>query len=410
MSWAKDAIWWHCYPLGFVGAEKQRVERVEHRLPQLINWLDYLLELGANGLLLAPIFASASHGYDTLDHFQIDPRLGDQDDFAELITAAQQRGIRVCLDGVFNHVSDQHQIVRDALAGGPDSAAGAWIKWVGEYPRGFEGNLDLIELNLDHPEVQAWVAEVMCHWLDLGVDAWRLDAAYAPGPQAWRPITDRVRQQHPQAWLLGEVIHGDYPEFVATSGVDSITEYELWKAIWSSLNELNLFELDWTLRRHAAFVADFSPLNFISNHDVTRIATKLVDPRHLPLAHALLLLLPGIPSIYAGDEQAFTGEKTDGPTGDDAVRPPFPAMPQELLSFGQETHDLVRHLIHLRRSNPWLATAELAVREVTNETIAIDLVGVESQLTLALNAGAVLARLPGVNGSQLVEPFSWQLG
>lgn len=410
MGWAEDAIWWHCYPLGFVGAEKRGIEQVQHRLGQLEGWLDYLVELGANGLLLAPIFASVSHGYDTLDHYRIDPRLGDAADFARLIAAAKQRGIRVALDGVFNHVSDQHEIVKAALAGGPNSEAGAWIKWVGEYPRGFEGNLDLIELNLENAKVQAWVAAVMNYWLEQGIDAWRLDAAYAPGPEVWRPITQAVRAQHSEAWLLGEVIHGDYPEFVELSGFDSVTEYELWKSIWSSLNERNFFELDWTLRRHAQFVADFKPLNFISNHDVTRIASKLTEPRHLPLAHALLLLLPGIPSIYAGDEQSFTGEKTDGPTGDDAVRPPFPATPQELVPYGKQTYDLDRELIHLRRSNPWLVGAELTVREVTNESIAIDLVGAEHQLTLALNASTGALELPGVNGPLLTPACSWRLG
>jgi len=255
MGWVDTVIWWHCYPLRFVDAEPEAVEVVEHRLWRLTNWLDYVVGLGANGMLLAPVFASRSHGYDTLDHYRIDPRLGDEADFGELVWKAKERGVRLLLDGVFNHVSAEHEIVARALAGGPASEAGGWIRWVGEYPRGFEGNLDLVELNLANPAVQDYVVGVMNHWLDRGVDGWRLDAAYAAGPDAWRPILERVRQAHPDAWILAEVIHGDYVDFAARSGVDSVTEYELWKSTWSSLNDHNFHELAWTLTRHAQFAS-----------------------------------------------------------------------------------------------------------------------------------------------------------
>lgn len=410
MGWADDVIWWHCYPLRFVDAEREAVDQVVHRLPRLSGWLDYVVELGANGLLLAPVFASRTHGYDTLDHFRIDPRLGDADDFADLVARARERGVRLLLDGVFNHVSDAHPIVQRALAGGPSSPEGAWIRWVDGYPRGFEGNLDLVELDLSHGPVQDYVAEVMVHWLDAGVDGWRLDAAYAPGADAWRPIVERVRAAHPDAWLLAEVIHGDYVDFVARSGVDSVTEYELWKAVWSSLNDRNFHELAWTLGRHAEFSAAFRPLVFLGNHDTTRIATQLADPSDLPLASALLFLLPGVPAVYAGDEQGFTGEKTDGPTGDDAVRPPFPETPQELAPFGRGTYELYRHLVHLRRTHPWLTTATLEVGEVTNEAIAIHLAGVGNRLTLGLNTADTPVELPAASGVLRVEPHSWALG
>lgn len=409
MGWPDSTIWWHCYPLGFVDAEREAIDHVEHRLWRLSNWLDYLIELGANGLLLAPVFASRSHGYDTLDHYRIDPRLGDEDDFGELVWKAKERGIRILLDGVFNHVCAEHEIVARALAGGPASEAGGWIRWVGTYPRGFEGNLDLVELNLDNPAVQDFVVGVMNHWLDRGADGWRLDAAYAAGPDAWRPILDRVRAAHPDAWILAEVIHGDYPDFVARSGVDSVTEYELWKATWSSLNDRNFHELAWTLTRHAQFAGRFRPLNFVGNHDTTRIATKLTDPANLPLAVALLLLLPGVPAIYAGDEQGFTGEKTDGPTGDYPVRPAFPIDPEGLAPFGRPVLELHQRLIHLRRTHPWLAWAGLSVSSVTSEAIAITLNGGAQRLTLGLNAGDEPVDLAGVNGPLHLEPHGWAL-
>lgn len=385
MNWSDTVIWWHCYPLGFVGAERTRIDVVEHRLGRLANWLDYLVELGANGLLLAPIFDSVSHGYDTLDHYRIDPRLGEDGDFDALLAAAKARGVRVLLDGVFNHVAAAHPIVTRAVAAGPGTPDGDWLRWVGEYPRGFEGNLDLVELNFANPAVQDYVADVMGHWLDRGIDGWRLDAAYAPGAEAWAPIVSRVRATHPDAWLLAEVIHGDYAEFQAASGVDSVTQYELWKAIWSSLSDRNPHELAWSLQRHADFCKAFRPQTFLGNHDVTRIATRLDDPARLRLATVLLALLPGVPSVYAGDEQGFTGEKTENSTGDDAVRPPFPEDPDGLLGFGRPVFEHYREVLGLRRRHPWLVAAHLHVAEVTQEGLAIELSSDEGRLGVALN-------------------------
>jgi cyclomaltodextrinase / maltogenic alpha-amylase / neopullulanase len=391
MGWIASVIWWHCYPLGFVDAEPRIAEvpagKIRHRLDQLTGWFDYLIELGANGLMLAPVFASTSHGYDTLDHFRIDPRLGDLADFDALVREAQGRGIRICLDGVFNHVSQDHEIVQRALAEGPESEAGRWVTWDNGYTIGFEGNLDLVELNLAHPPVVDYIVEVMCFWLDRGADGWRLDAAFPAGGAAWRPVIDRVKAAHPDAWIVAELINGGYTEFVAESNVDSVTQYELWKAIWSSLNDHNLHELAWALSRHADFSARFRSQTFLGNHDQTRIATLVEDPRNLPLAIAVLLLVPGIPTIYAGDEQAFTGQKLDQPGGDNAVRPPFPRSPAELLPFGAETLRVYKELVGVRRDHPWLVDATLTVSDVTNTTMTIHLATGTDHLALALNAG-----------------------
>lgn len=401
MDWSANVIWWHVYPLGFVGAERSHSKELHHRLPQLAGWLDYLIELGGNGLLLAPVFESASHGYDTLDHYRIDPRLGDDADFDALLAECHRRGIRVCLDGVFNHLALEHPIVQRALAAGPDTEDGRWIRWVDGYPRNFEGHNTLVELDLNQPVVADYVGQVMTHWLDRGVDAWRLDAAYTQGAAAWAPILATVKAAHPDSWVFAEVIHGDYAEFVDQSGVDSVTQYELWHAIWDSLNDGNFFSLEWTLGRHRDFCKRFQPQTFIGNHDVTRIASKLTDARHIPLAAALLFLLPGIPSIYAGDEQGFTGVKEEHHYGDDAVRPPFPGLPSELLPFGEPIHAAYTELISIRRRHPWLVDAGVATDELTNTFIAIHLTGEGQQLTLRLNIGD-----EPVAG---VAPHSWQL-
>lgn len=388
MSWAEQVIWWHCYPLRFVAAEAELTATtpVTHRLPQLQNWLDYLIELGANGLMMGPIFCSNTHGYDTLDHFNIDPRLGDNGDFYNLLTAAHNRGIRICLDGVFNHLSREHEIVKLALECGPDTEEGRWIKWSEGYPYLFEGHPQLVELNLENPEVQNYLVEVICHWLGKGVDSWRLDAAYAAGSQAWAAIISRVRKYFPEAFIFAEVIHGDYLDFVKKSGVDSVTQYELWKAIWSALNDVNLHELAWALNRHREFCRGFLPMTFIGNHDTTRIASQLKEPKHLPLAIALLLLLPGIPSIYAGDEQAFTGVKLQQKYGDNAIRPPFPNYPHELAPFGANTLRCYQEIIGIRRRNAWLNKADFEILNVSNQKIELRLFHETQELRLQIDA------------------------
>ena len=438
-DWIRDAICWQVYPLGFCDAPRQREdlvgasygegdgENVVHRLPRLLGWLDHLVGLGANVLLLNPIFDSVSHGYDTLDHRRLDPRLGDDEDFEELVVACHERGIRLVLDGVFNHVSDRHPLARRAISAGPHSAAGARIRWAGEHPYGFEGNDDLVELNLADPVVQDAIAEVMSLWLERGADGWRLDAMYAAGAEAWRPILERVRAAHPEAWILGEVIHGDYPDFAARSGADSITQYELWKASWSAIRDQNLFELAHTLGRHQDFLeadAGARPLTFVGNHDTTRIASQLPDGRDLAITYALLALLPGIPAIYSGDEFGAAAVKEERAGGDDAVRPGFPADPAaapsvlEVLkeSAAPRILEVHRRLLGLRRREPWLADAAVSVRQDTLENTYAEVVltpGAGSPadarpLVLALNLGEEDRPAPGeileaVSGADMLD-------
>src|SRR5699024_12703819 len=186
--------------------------------------------LGAHMLLFTPACAPVPHGYDTLDPRLLDPLLGGDRDIDALITACHERGIRVVLGVVFNHVSDRHPVARRAVAAGSGTADGDRIRWAGTSPYGFEGNADLVEIDLTDSVIQDRVVEIMDRWLARGADGWRLDAMYSAGADAWAPILQRVRAAHPDAWILGEVIHGDYPAFADASGADSLTQYELWKA------------------------------------------------------------------------------------------------------------------------------------------------------------------------------------
>lgn len=405
----RHAIWWHVYPLGFVGAHPPgragQPGPGEHRLRRIVGWLDHAVRLGANGIALGPVFASHSHGYDTTDHFRIDPRLGDDADFDHLVDEARRRGMRVQLDGVFSHVGPDHPRYLAALAGGPDSEAATWFRTKttddGEVRFAtFEGHPGLIALNHANPAVAEHVSAVLNHWLDRGAASWRLDAAYAVPAELWARVLPPVHAAHPEAWVFGEVIHGDYAGIINQTGFDSLTQYELWKAIWSSINDRNFYELDWALRRHDDMLATFVPATFVGNHDVTRIATRITDRRHLSHVVVLLATLGGTPSIYAGDELGFRAVKEDRPGGDDAIRPAFPVSgPTALAHADRDILRLHQQLLGVRRSRPWLHSASSRTIGLGNNHLVYEVRADDSHaLTIALNIADEPIRIDDATG------------
>lgn len=352
----------------------------------MIAWLDHARILGASGIALGPVFESRTHGYDTTDHYRIDARLGDDADFDDLIDAAHRRGLRVLLDGVFNHVGIDFARYRAAAEGDPDQRH--WFTGASGSFAAFEGHADLVVLDHTNTDVADYVVDVMSHWLERGADGWRLDAAYAVSPDFWAQVLPQVRSRHPEAWFVGEVIHGDYAELVSECAFDSVTQYELWKAIWSALNDGNFHELDWALQRHNRFLDVFVPQTFIGNHDVTRIASRLDDQRHLALALVVLMTTGGVPTIYAGDEFAMLGVKEERQGGDDAIRPEFPAPPMPVDSAGAQMFALHQFLIGLRRRHPWLHGARTTALRLENLLYVYESRWGEDALVIALNLGA----------------------
>ena len=385
-DWVRHAIWWQVYPLGFVGAHPADPPPgpAEHRLSRIVEWLDHAVGLGASGLALGPVFASRSHGYDTTDHFRIDPRLGDDGDFDRIVEEAHRRGLRVLLDGVFNHVGTDFPRYRQAVEQ-HDAGAAAWFRGQPGRFHTFEGHDRLITLNHRNTAVIDYTVAVMGHWLGRGADGWRLDAAYAVPESFWAQVLPRVRADHPEAWFVAEMIHGDYRGFVESSGVDSVTQYELWKAIWSSLNDGNFHELDWALNRHNGFLDSFAPLTFVGNHDVTRLASRLRRAEHIEHALVVLFTVGGIPSIYAGDEFGLRAVKEDRDGGDDAVRPEFVAALRDSAGGVPDVINLHRYLIGLRRRHPWLHEARTEALHLDNRTYAYRSHSGEDALIVALN-------------------------
>ncbi|MCF4006841.1 alpha-amylase [Corynebacterium uropygiale] len=377
MSNLEHTIIWQVYPLS---ADLRQLEHPEDgsqssALRRTTAWLDYVQQLGCDALMLGPIFRSVSHGYDTLDHYAIDPRVGTEEDARTLIAECHARGIRVIFDGVFNHVAATHPLVS---SGGPikRTEAGDPVPW--------EGHEELVELDHSDPRTADMVTDIMLHWLRLGLDGWRLDVAYAVPTAFWAEVTDRVRAEFPQAIFLGEMIHGDYVQLIDEGHLDSATQYELWKAIWSSIKDKNFWELAHALERHEEFSRGHILNIFVGNHDVDRIASVVGDGG-AALAACFLFTLPGCPSIYYGDEQAFRGEKGEGFGADDPIRPPLPESPEKLAEQGKWLWQVYHDLIAARRRHPWMSTATLEVRSKDNERIEYALSSAEGELTVQVD-------------------------
>ena len=265
------------------------------------------------------MFASRTHGYDTTDHYRIDPRLGDDGDFDHLVAEAHGRGLRVLLDGVFNHV-------------GTDFAHTSWFRKRGNGFSAdfdtFEGHGELIALDHDNPEVIDYTVDVMTHWLAAAPTAGASTPPTRCPTGSGRRCSPAFARRFPTPGSSARSSTATIRRRVRDGGFDSVTQYELWKAIWSGLNDGNFHELDWALVRHNEFLDTFVPMTFVGNHDVTRIASRLENTRHLEHALVILLTTGGTPSVYAGDEYAYRGVKEERFGGDDAVRPEFGSPPK----------------------------------------------------------------------------------
>ena len=360
MPWYDEAVFYHIYPLGLLGAPKQNdYGEPVHRLPRLVPWLDHLQRLGVTALYIGPLFQSVGHGYETCDYRQVDSRLGTNDDLRDLVAAAHERGIRVVFDGVFNHVGRDFFAYRDLVERREESPYRDWfvnVDFGGNNSFGdglsYEtwGGYDLlVKLNQRNPAVRDYLLDTVRFWVsEFDVDGIRLDAADVLDFDFMHALRALANQIKPDFWLMGEVIHGEYSRWVNGDTLHAVTNYSLHKALYSGHNDHNYFEIAHTVKRNYDMGGDrvdgLRLYNFVDNHDVNRIWTKLADKRHFYPVHVLEYTLPGTPSIYYGSEFAIEGERTN--YADDMLRPaltlsdfdasPWPAF---FARLGQVRHE-----------------------------------------------------------------------
>lgn len=330
----EDAIFYHIYALGAFGAPAVSGPGTDAaRLAEAIAWLDEMERVGANVLLIGPLFASMSHGYDTVDLFSVDARLGTKSNLAALASAAKARGISLVLDAVFNHVGRAHPIVADVAARGAASPYASWIAGfdpstagrggLGFGYEGWKGHYELVKLDGSKAEVREYLIGAALSWIrDYGVDGLRLDAADCLDRGFLSLLAERCREADPDFVLIGEAVHGDQYAPLLDAGLDSVTDYEAWKGLWSSLNDGNFHEIAWTLDRlfsAGGLCAGAALYNFADNHDVDRVASLLENVADLYPLYALLYAMPGVPSLYYGSERGLQGRKAGG--DDSPLRP-----------------------------------------------------------------------------------------
>ena len=334
MAWYDEAIFYHIYPLGMTGAPKQNEygEPVE-RLNKLLPWLSHIKNIGCNAIYIGPLFESVGHGYETTDYKKMDSRLGTNETLKNFVKECHAQGIKVIFDGVFNHTGRDFFAFKDLKENRENSRYRDWycnVNFWGNnsYNDGFSyenwGGYDLlVKLNQRNSEVKDYICDVIRYWVkEFDVDGIRLDAADVLDFDFMKALRHVANEVKPDFWLMGEVIHGDYIRWANADTLHSVTNYHLHKALYSGYNDHNFFEIAHTVKRLNDMCGGvFKLYNFVDNHDVERIISKLSTPKGFVPVHILLYTLPGVPSIYYGSEFGIEGRKGRGAGADDALRP-----------------------------------------------------------------------------------------
>lgn len=372
--WAFESVFYQIFPQGFcnnnVPFENDGVQR--HGILEVIDWIDHFKKLNIDAIYFSPVFESDSHGYNTRDYKLIDKRLGTNEDFKKVCDSLHQNGIKVVLDGVFNHCGRGFGPFLDVKEKKWDSPYKDWfyISFDGEsnygdgfWYEGWEGNFDLVKLNLDNPAVSDYLIDAVKYWIEyFGIDGIRLDVAYMLNENFIRRLRYECDQLKDDFFLIGEMLHGDYNRLVNDEMLDSCTNYECYKGLYSAFNSRNMFEIihslmrqygpeEWTLYKGKHL------MDFVDNHDVSRIATVLDNKANLKNIHTLLFGMPGIPCIYYGSEWGVEGDKNNG---DPSLRPRFEAPEWNELT------DHIAKLAKIKRESKALNYGDFTSLHLTN--------------------------------------------
>lgn len=323
MAWYDSAVFYHIYPLGLCGCKRENTGEAEYHFDTLKEWAQHAAKMNFTAIYIGPLFESVGHGYETTDYKKVDVRLGSNQDFKEYVQYCHELGLRVIVDGVFNHVGREFFAFRDVKEKREASAYCGWfcnLNFAGnnEYNDGFcyenwGGYNLLVKLNQQNPQVQEYLFDVIRFWVsEFDIDGIRLDAADVLDfgfMKAMRSVANEVKQDF---WLMGEVIHGDYSRWANDEMLHSVTNYELHKGLYSGHNDHNYFEIAHSIKRLNDICRGRKLYTFADNHDVARIASKLQNKAHLPLVTILLYTIYGIPSVYYGSEFGIEGQKEQG--------------------------------------------------------------------------------------------------
>ena len=419
MSWYNEAIFYHIYPLGLTGAPKTNdYSAPVSRLNTLLPWIDHIKEIGCTALYIGPLFESVGHGYETTDYKKLDSRLGTNEDLKNFVAVCHEKGIKVIFDGVFNHTGRDFFAFKDIQQNREHSRYLNWycnINFGGnnEYNDGFSyenwgGYNLLVKLNQRNPEVQNYICDVIRFWVsEFDVDGIRLDAADVLDFDFMRALRRTTAEVKEDFWLMGEVIHGDYSRWVNGETLHSVTNYALHKALYSGHNDHNYFEIAHTVK-YLLNMGNLDLYNFVDNHDVERIYTKLSNKAHFAPVHVLLYTLPGIPSIYYGSEFGIEGKKEK--FSDDSLRPALNLKDYADATTTNPNTALIAALGKVRQHTPALSYGSYAELQLTNRQFAFarDLDGVRVIVTVNNDDNAAGMNLPAGNCAEYVGALTGQ--
>lgn len=419
MSWYNEAIFYHIYPLGLTGAPKTNdYSAPVSRLNTLLPWIDHIKEIGCTALYIGPLFESVGHGYETTDYKKLDSRLGTNEDLKNFVAACHEKGIKVIFDGVFNHTGRDFFAFKDIQQNREHSRYLNWycnVNFGGnnEYNDGFSyenwgGYNLLVKLNQRNPEVQNYICDVIRFWVsEFDVDGIRLDAADVLDFDFMRALRRTAAEVKEDFWLMGEVIHGDYSRWVNGETLHSVTNYALHKALYSGHNDHNYFEIAHTVK-YLQNMGNLDLYNFVDNHDVERIYTKLSNKAHFAPVHVLLYTLPGVPSIYYGSEFGIEGKKEK--FSDDSLRPALNIEDYADAVQKNPCTSLIAALGKVRQHTPALSYGSYAELQLTNRQFAFarDLDGVRVIVTVNNDDNAAGMSLPAGNCAEYIGTLTGQ--
>lgn len=419
MSWYNEAIFYHIYPLGLTGAPKyNEYSTPAHRLNTLIPWIEHVKEIGCTAIYIGPLFESVGHGYETTDYKKLDSRLGTNEDLTTFVSECHKKGIKVILDGVFNHTGRDFFAFKDIQKSRENSPYINWycnINFWGnnEFNDGFSydnwgGYNLLVKLNQRNPEVQNYICDIIRFWVsEFNIDGIRLDTADVLDFDFMRMLRRTANEVKPDFWLMGEVIHGDYSRWVNGETLHSVTNYALHKALYSGHNDHNYFEIAHTVK-YLQNMGKLDLYNFVDNHDVERIYTKLYNKAHFTPVHILLYTLPGIPSIYYGSEFGIEGRKEK--SSDDSLRPALNLDDYNDAMKNNPCTALVAALSKIRVNTPALSYGGYTELHLTNRQYAFarDLDGIRVIITVNNDDNDCSINLPAGNVTEYIGTLSLQ--
>ena len=419
MSWYNEAIFYHIYPLGLTGAPKENDYGTPvHRLNTLLPWINHIKEIGCTALYIGPLFESVGHGYETTDYKKLDSRLGTNEDLTNFVKACHEKGICVIFDGVFNHTGRDFFAFKDIQKNREHSPYVNWycnVNFGGntEYNDGFSyenwgGYNLLVKLNQRNPEVQNYICDVIRFWVsEFDIDGIRLDAADVLDFDFMRILRHTADEVKKDFWLMGEVIHGDYSRWVNGQTLHSVTNYALHKALYSGHNDHNYFEIAHTVK-YLQNMGDLDLYNFVDNHDVERIHTKLQNKAHFAPVHVLLYTLPGVPSIYYGSEFGIDGKKEK--FSDASLRPALDLNDYADAATKNPCTALIAALGKVRQGTPALSYGSYAELALTNRQFAFarDLEGIRVIVTVNNDDSDAEMNLPTGSAPEYVGALTGQ--